>query len=194
MQRVIAHMTMSLDGYIATDTDDVGVLFDWYDAGDTEVASGNPNIKFHLDDAGARMMRALMADTGALICGRRLFDITSGWGDMHPLGVPVVVVTHQAPSDADRWPRTTFVSDLAQAVETAKGLAKQRDVAIASADVGGQALDLKLLDEVAVSLVPVLMGTGKAYFGTLTHGPIMLNDPTITPGKRATHLRYQVQR
>ncbi len=194
MPRVIAHMTMSLDGYIATETDDVGALFDWYDAGDIEVPSAHPGIRFHLDQAGADMMRSLLQDIGALVCGRRLFDITGGWGDQHPVGVPVVVVTHQPPVDAHRWPRTRFVGDITKAIAVARDIAGERDVAVASADVVGQALDLQLLDEVAVSLVPVLLSGGKAYFGTLTRGPVMLEDPTVTPGARATHLRYRVRR
>jgi dihydrofolate reductase len=136
----------------------------------------------------------MIKNVGALVCGRRLFDITDGWGDEHPIGAPVVVVTHRAPANADRWPRTRFVGDVAQAVALAKEIAGGRDVAVASADIAGQALDLRLIDEVAVSLVPTLMGSGKAFFGTLTRGPIMLDDPAITPGTRATHLRYRVRR
>ncbi len=186
-------MTMSLDGYIATDTDEVGALFDWYDAGPIELSSGNPDIRFHLDEAGAGMLRSLMNEIGALICGRRLFDITNGWGDQHPIGAPVVVVTHTPPADVKRWPRTHFVSDVRQAVEEARAIAGDRDVAVASANLVGQLLDLNLMDEVAVSLVPLLMGGGKAYFGNLTRGPVMLENPTVVLGTRATHLRYRVR-
>lgn len=73
-------------------------------------------------------------------------------------------------------------------------IARGRDVAVASADIVGQALDLQLLDELAVSLVPMLLSSGKAYFGTLKRGPIVLEDPTVISGARATHLRYRVHR
>ena len=192
MTRILAHMTMSLDGYIATDTDEVGALFDWYDAGPIELASGNPGIRFHLDEAGADMLRSLMNEIGAMICGRRLFDIAGGWGDQHPIGAPVVVLTHTPPVDAERWPRTRFVSDVQEAVAQARSIAGDRDVAVASANVVGQLLDSGLLDEVAVSLVPMLMGGGKTYFGSLSRGPVMLGDPTVVAGTRATHLRYRV--
>ena len=66
MSRVMTHMTMSLDGFIAQDDDGIGSLFQWYDAGPTEVATSNPGIKFHLDDEAASMMRELMASAGAL--------------------------------------------------------------------------------------------------------------------------------
>lgn len=194
MTNVTAHMTMSLDGYIATDSDEVGALFDWYSAGPVEVESRNRDIRFRLDEPGAALLRSMMADIGALVSGRRLFDITDGWGDQHPVGAPVVVVTHRPPADASRWPRTTFADDVPSAIARAKEISGDRDVAIASADVVGQALDLGLVDEVAVSLVPLLMASGKAYFGSLTSGPIMLDDPTVVAGTRATHLRYRVRR
>lgn len=194
MTNVTAHMTMSLDGYIASDSDEVGVLFEWYSAGPVEVESRNPDIRFRLDEPGAALVRSMMADVGALVSGRRLFDITDGWGDRHPIGAPVVVVTHRPPADASRWPRTTFVDDVPRAIALAQEIAGDGDVAIASADIVGQALDLGLVDEVAVSLVPVLMASGKAYFGSLTRGPILLEDPTVITGTRATHLRYRVRR
>lgn len=115
MTRVTAHMTMSLDGFIATDTDEVGALFDWYDVGPVELGSHHPDIRFRLDEPGAALMRSMMVDVGALVCGRRLFDITDGWGDQHPIGAPVVVVTHRLPADSTRWPRTTFAQDVPRA-------------------------------------------------------------------------------
>ena len=67
-------------------------------------------------------------------------------------------------------------------------------MAIASADIAGQAIDLGLVDEVAVSLVPLIMGGGRTYFGSVRGGPVLLEDPTVIAGTRATHLRYRVQR
>lgn len=193
MAHVLAHMTMSLDGRIADEDDQVGALFDWYDAGPVAVTTATPRVEFHLDEAGAEMLRPLLSGVGAVVCGRRLFDLTDGWDDRHPLGAPVIVVTH-APPDASRWPRTRFVPDVATAIELATEVAANRIVAIASADVAGQALDLGLVDEVAVSLVPLIMGRGKPFFASVRRGPILLDDPTVIPGTRATHLRYRVQR
>jgi hypothetical protein len=110
MGKVFTHMTMSLDGFIADPNDQVGELFDWYEAGDVTVPTPNEGISFQVDDASAEMLRELTGNTGALVSGRRLFDIANGWDDNHPAGAPVVVVTHRAPEDAaKRWPRTTFV-------------------------------------------------------------------------------------
>jgi hypothetical protein len=68
VNKVFAHMTMSLDGYIADLDDQVGELFEWYSAGDVPVPSTSPDIQ-------------------------PVVDITNGWDDNHPAGAPVVVVT-----------------------------------------------------------------------------------------------------
>ena len=194
MGKVITHMTMSLDGFIANPHDGIDELFEWYEAGDVEVPSANEDVSFQVDEASAEVLRD-MVSCGALIAGRRLFDITDGWGDSHPAGAPVVVVTHRPPDDAaTRWPRTTFVDNVEAAVGRAKEIAGDRDVTIASANVIQQALELGLVDEVYVSLVPVLFGEGIPYFAKLARGHVVLDDPTVVAGKRATHLRYPVRR
>ncbi|AZG47610.1 dihydrofolate reductase family protein [Gordonia insulae] len=186
MGKVITHMTMSLDGFIADPNDDVGELFAWYDAGATAVPSANEDIGFHVDDADADMLAELTGNAGALVSGRRLFDVADGWGDNHPVGAPVVVVTHQPPPDAaTRWPTTTFVDDVGTAISRARQMAGDRDVIIASPTIIQQALDLELVDEICVSLVPVLFGDGIRYFGPLANGHQLLDDPdrgTRAPG------------
>ncbi len=196
MGKVITHMTMSLDGFIAAPDDNPGELFDWYQAGEVEVEHASETMDaFHVDPASAGVLGDLLTPGGALVVGRHLFDITDGWGDRHPTGAKVVVVTHQPPSNAaERWPRTTFVGSVADGVATAKELAGDADVTIASPTIIQQALDLGLVDEIAVSLVPVLFGEGKTYFGKLADGHLMLDDPQIVQGRRAVHLRFKVRR
>ncbi|GAB3220604.1 dihydrofolate reductase family protein [Glycomyces halotolerans] len=195
MSKIFSHMTMSLDGYIAQPDDQIGELFEWYDAGDSAMSSANENISFKLDAASAAVLREMIENCGALIAGRRLFDITDGWGDEHPVGAPVVVVTHQAPEDAaERWPSTTFVDSVEAAVDRARELAGDKDVTIASSKVAQQALALGLIDEVCVSLAPVLFGEGIPYFSRLEGGHVLLEDPIVVQGKRAVHLRYPVRR
>ncbi|RIQ23849.1 dihydrofolate reductase family protein [Jiangella rhizosphaerae] len=195
MGKVFSHMTMSLDGYIAQPDDGIGELFEWYGAGDVTVPSANEGITFQVDEASAAILRDLTEDTGALVAGRRLFDIADGWGDRHPAGAPVVVVTHRPPADAaEKWPTTTFVDGVAAAVERAKRIAGDKNVTIASANITQQALALGLLDEVCVSLVPVLFGEGIPYFSALGGGHQLLEDPVVVQGKRALHLRYPVRR
>ena len=195
MGKVITHMTMSLDGYIAAPDDDPGELFDWYQAGDVAVGQANPDMgDFHVDRASAEILEELLGNAGALVAGRRLFDITNGWNDAHPTGAKVVVVTHEPPPDAaERWPNTTFVGGIEEAVAKAKELAGDQDVSIASANTIQQAIDLGLVDEIAVSLVPVLFGDGIRYFGTREGIHRMLEDPEVVQGRRALHLRFTVR-
>jgi hypothetical protein len=100
MAKVLTHMTMSLDGFIADPNDQPGELFDWYQAADVSVASGNEDVAFDVDEGSAEPLRDLTEQSGALVSGRRLFDIAKGWNDAHPIGAPVVVVTHTPPADA----------------------------------------------------------------------------------------------
>ncbi|MFC7621419.1 dihydrofolate reductase family protein [Microlunatus sp. GCM10028923] len=194
MGRVFSHMTMSLDGFIANPEDGIDELFEWYDDGEVEVESANPDIRLSVDSASAEVLRGLI-DVGALISGRRLFDLTDGWGDQHPVGAPVVVVSHSVPENAaERWPRTTFVGDVTTAVELAREIAGDGNVTIASASITQQALDLGLVDEVCVSLVPVLFGEGIPYFAKLDRGHLLLEDPIVVQGRRALHLRFAVRR
>ncbi len=195
MGKVLTHMTMSLDGFIADPNDQPGELFDWYGAGDVTVPSANETVSFQVDEASAEMLGDLIGKAGALVSGRRLFDITDGWGDKHPAGARVVVVTHRAPEDAaERWPNTTFVDGVEAAITEARQIAGDRDVIIASPNIIRQALDLGLVDEVCVSLVPVLFGEGIPYFSKLERGHQLLEDPIMIQGRRALHLRYAVRR
>src|SRR3954454_5246093 len=196
MPKVLTHMCMSLDGFIAQPDDDPAELFDWYWGGEVVVPSAQEGMGFSVDAASAPMLRDLTSGCGALIAGRRLFDQTDGWGDDHPAGAPVVVVTHrQAPDGAaQRFPRTTFAGSVEEAVATAKEIAGDKFVTIASANIIQQALTLGLVDEVCISQVPVLFGTGIRYFGELIGGHVMLEDPIVVQGIRALHLRYTVRR
>jgi dihydrofolate reductase len=193
MSKVNTHMTMSLDGFIADPQDGIDELFGWYGAGPVAVPTANEMPALSVDEASAGLLRELIDQMGAIVAGRRIFDLTDGWGDLHPMGAPVVVVTHHAPEDADRWPRTSFVGSVEAGIERAKEIAGDKDVTIVSADIARQALDLGLVDEVDVSLVPVLMGEGIPYFANLGAAPHRFEDPVVIPGTRATHLRYTVK-
>src|SRR4051812_42443914 len=153
-------------------------------------------MTFSVDVASAPMLQELTAGCGAVIAGRRLFDQTVGWGDNHPAGAPVVVVTHRPPPEnaAERFPRTTFAGSVEEAISMAKEIAGERFVTIASANIIQQALNRGLVDEVCISQVPVLFGTGIRYFGELVGDHVMLEDPVVVQGARALHLRYPVRR
>src|SRR3954451_613438 len=158
--KVMTHMCMSLDGFVAQPDDNPAEVFDWYWNGDTEVPSAQETMTFSVDAASAAMLRELTTGCGAIVAGRRLFDQTDGWGDNHPAGAPVVVVTHLPPpaDAAERFPRTTFTGSVEEGIAAAKEIAGEKFVTIASADIIQQALNLGLVDEVCVSQVPVLFG------------------------------------
>lgn len=196
MAKVLTHMCMSLDGFVAQPDDNPAELFEWYWGGDVVVPSAQEDMSFSVDASSAPVLAELTSGCGAVIAGRRLFDQTDGWGDNHPAGGPVVVVTHRGPPDgaAQRFPRTTFTASVEEAITTAKRIAGERFVTIASADIIQQALNLGLVDEIWLSLVPVLFGTGIRYFGELVGGHLLLEDPVVVQGARALHLRYPVRR
>jgi dihydrofolate reductase len=194
MGKVLSHMAMSLDGYIATPDDMPEELFDWYWGGEVTVPSLQEGMTFQVDEASAEMLRDLIHDAGVVVAGRRLFDMTNGWDDHHPGAPAVVVVTHKPPEDAERWPKTTFVDGVEAAIAKAREIAGDKNVTIASPDIINQALDLGLVDEVCISLVPVVFGEGISYFSGRKLGHLMLEDPVVIQGRRALHLRYPVRR
>lgn len=195
MGKVLTHMTMSLDGYIADPDDQPGELFDWYGAGEVSVPSGNETVTFDVDEASAEVLGDLTQEAGALVSGRRLFNLANGWDDAHPAGLAVVVVTHNPPEDAAaRWPKTTFVDGVETAIAKAREIAGDKDVTLASANVIAQALELGLVDEICVSLAPILFGEGIPYFSKLNRGHLLLEDPVVVQGRRALHLTYPVRR
>jgi len=196
MTTVVANMSMSLDGFIADPSDGVERLFGWHNNGDVTVPTADARWTFHTSEASAAYLRDALANVGALVCGRRLFDHTGGWGGNHPTGAPVFVVTHSVP---DGWPREdapfTFVTEgVESAVARAKAVAGDKIVSVASATIAQQCLNAGLLDEVVVDLVPVLLGDGIRFFDNLTSAPTELNGPRVIEGTGVTHLYYRVRK
>ena len=199
MGKVSSSATMSLDGYIAFDDNMPGPLFDWYEAGDVEVTTATPELTFRVTPQSAQYWHGSIDASGALVVGRILFDVTDGWAGRHPIDLPVVVVTHNVPTEwIERHPEApfTFVTEgVAAAIEAAKGIAGDKNVDVAAGTIARQALELGLLDEVSVDIAPVVMGRGKPYFGPLGVDPVLLEDPTtVIQGNRVLHLVYPVRR
>jgi dihydrofolate reductase len=196
MSTVVAEMSMSLDGFIADPSGEVGPLFDWYGNGPVEVAFPDARWSARVSEASAAYLRDGFASVRALIVGRRGFDHTNGWGGRHTMDVPVFVVTHRPPPED--WPEGapfTFVSEgIESAVAQAQAVAGDGVVAVAGASVAQQCLEAGLLDEIAVELVPVLLGRGIRFFDDVAGAPAMLGDPRVVEGTGVTHLRYRVRR
>jgi dihydrofolate reductase len=195
MGKVVSQASMSLDGYIADPSDNVGPLFDWYGNGDVEVTGADPDRVFRVSAASAAYLRDAWSNAGVSVIGRRLFDLTNGWNGKPPVGEAVVVVTHRPPEDWDFADAPfTFVTDgVERAVAQAKELAGDRVVSVTPGYVGGQAFRAGLVDEVLVDLVPVVFGAGVRYFGDYAGSPLLLENPEIVQGDRVTHLRYRMR-
>ncbi len=164
--------------------------------GPVTIPSADERWSYETDEASAEQLRQMASGVGALICGRRVFDIAKGWGGRHPVGCPVFVVSHNVP---DGWPREdapfTFVTDgVESALAQAHAAAGDRIVAVATPSITQQLLNAGLLDAIRVDLVPVLLGEGRPFFANLKDVPVMLDDPSVTEGLRVTHLHYRVRR
>jgi len=186
---------MSLDGFIADTADAVGPLFDWYSNGDIELIGADPDRVFRTTAATAGYLREEWGNIGDTVIGRHLFDLTSGWGGRPAIGDAVFVVTHQPPTD---WPHPdapfTFVTDgLPSAIAQARAFARSRDVSLTAGNLTGQAIAAGLIDELSVSLVPVVFASGVRFFGDYAGPALMLDNPRVIQGDRVTHLHYQVR-
>lgn len=95
MSKVVAIMSMSLDGYVADRHDGVADMFDWYFAsGDVAFDTGGADpMTFRVSGPSAEHLRGLWAELGAVLTGRRTFDVAHGWGGHHAWG-PAFGVTH----------------------------------------------------------------------------------------------------
>ncbi len=197
MSKVIAIMSMSLDGYVADRNDGVSDVFDWYfTSGDVEFnAGGSDPMTFKVSEPSAEHLRGLWSELGAVLTGRRTFDKAEGWGGNHAWG-PAFVLTHHIPAG---WPRPNstvhFVTDgIERAVSQAKAAAGGKSVGVHGADTIQQLLRAGLLDEISVDITAVLLGSGVRLFDHLGSTPAVLGNPMVIPGVGVTHLRYQVRK
>ncbi len=200
MGKVVANAIMSLDGYVAKQDNTIGRLFDWLQNGEVALPTPAGDFPVHLTPASAEHWRRWTSSLGALVCGRTLFEVVDGWQGRHTLDAPVVVVTHRVPTEwVEAHPDApfTFVTEgVAAAVARAQEIAGDRVVTVTGGDIARQCLDLGLLDEVAVDLVPVVMGQGnRPFFGALSSEDVLLGNPTVCiQGDRVTHLVFPVLR
>jgi dihydrofolate reductase len=197
MATVIMHAVVSVDGFIADESDDVGPLFDWYFNGDLPITdeAGDARAPIRVSRRSYEYVGSMWGSIGATIQGRHLFDLTKGWEAEPPAGEHLIVVSHR-PKPAGWHPEADvpFVDDVAAAVEEAKRRAGDRVVAVCAGNVGGQALALGLVDEVAMDVVPVVFGKGKRYFGRIDSQHLLEEPDVVVRGERVLHLRYRVRR
>jgi dihydrofolate reductase len=193
MGKISLGISMSLDGFIAGPNDDVSELFKWYFAGDVEIPVQEGRFSLKISAESAKLFQEALDNTGAMMCGRRDFDITGAWNGTPPF-VPTVVMTHNPPQE---WIKEgspfIFVTDgIESAVRQAREAAGDKDIAISTPSVMQQALKAGLLDEIHIDLVPVLLGSGTRLFDFMGIEPVQLEITQVVNAPGVTHLTYRV--
>lgn len=197
MGKAVLYMSMSVDGFVAGPHDGPGNglgdgghrLHEWFlpdaDHGDRTAAD-------HLSGANREVMDEVMC-TGAVVVGRRTFELADGWGGDHHDGVPIVVLSRRQPEAAMRWPAVTYVSDVTSAMRRAKDAAGETDVLVHGALTARLALAAGVLDELQLHLVPVLLGQGRRLFADMPPDRHELELLRALNGPGVQHLRYRVR-
>src|SRR5690606_31238631 len=139
MGKVVMYASVSVDGFIADESDQPGPLFDWLVSGDVPL-DGSGVLK--VSQTSYDHVRPYWDQVGVTIAGRHVFDLTDGWDGTPPSGIDhVVVVTHRPPPEGwDAEAPFHFVDGVEAAVALAQELAGDRLVEVAAGDVGGQVL------------------------------------------------------
>jgi dihydrofolate reductase len=198
MTMVVAAITISLDGYITGPNDGPGTglgqggerLHYWvfggpwsYEAEPSGEAMGTD--REYLDGA--------MARAGAVVVGRGMYEAAEAWGGQNPFGVPLFVVTHR-PEEAPSGGGFTFVDGLDEAISLARQEAGGKDIAVGGgADVIRQALRAGQVDELAISIAPVILGGGKLLFDGFEE-TLNLEHARLLQSPWATHITYRLVR
>ena len=197
MQKVGIDITMSLDGFIAGPHDDVERLHEWlYDLESFHDRHGRPGGERNPD---SEVLEDAFATIGAMVMGRRMFDLAEGpWGDDPPFRMPVFVLTHEQREPIPKAGGTTFtfVTDgIESALKHARAAAGDKDVGIAGgADVIQQYLRAGLVDELQVHVAPVLLGEGRRLFEGFGPDHIELETVRVIDSPGVTHLKFRVAR
>jgi dihydrofolate reductase len=155
------------------------------------------------DAVDTEILEQATAASGAVVMGRRLFDVVNGpdgWNEDMGYGAdqtgtpPFFVLTHTPPTDVrlerELGMQVTFVSDLTAAIDQARSAVTHGDVVImGGGDVIGQALEQGLVDELRIHLAPMLLGGGTPLFKPGTRQ--MYRQRDVRPSRNAVHLTYE---
>ncbi len=192
MGKVTSEISMSLDGFITDPNAGVGSPLEGNDPGRLHDWRFDAKTK-----ADAAIVDEIYASTGAVLMGKRMFDVGfEPWGDPPPFRMPVFVVTHEArePLPMQGGTTYTFVTDgIEAALELARAAAGDKNVGIwGGANIMRQCLKAGLLDEMQIHLIPVLLGGGVRLFEDLDPEGIELRRTSSIETPSATHFRFEV--
>jgi dihydrofolate reductase len=194
MGKVVTGLSMSLYGFIAGPNDSVERLHQWmYDLASWRERHG---LTGGNTDTDAEVLEESFKNTGAVVVGRRMFDLANGWGDNPPFHMPVFVITHDAKEKVVKEGGTTFTfvtGGIESALEQAKAAAGDKDVSVAGgANIIQQYLSAGLLDEIQIHLVPVLLGDGRRLFDHIGAEQIELEITRVIESPEVTHIKFRV--
>jgi dihydrofolate reductase len=197
MSKVLCAHAVSVDGYITgrepgpgRGLGDGSTLFDWYADGDTPSRVFD---FFRLSEPSARVFDAAAGRVGAIVAGRNTYEDSDhfGGGSPHP-DAPLFLLSHRpAPELTER--QTLVTTGIEDAVAAAREAAGGKDVGVMGGGALTSALAAGLVDEVILHQVPVLLGGGRPFFGSLpSHVRLRLVEAVPAPG--VTHLHYEIVR
>lgn len=204
MAKIVTGFAMSLDGFVAgpnaTAERPLGeggeALFGFYADGDTEYRFPSGTFVVWVSQGLAEQLDRLTRSAGALVSGRRTFELTHGWAGRNPLDVPVFVVSHRAPPEwlDPQWPITFVTDGFDSAMKQAREVAGEKDIIAGSPSIAKQCLRAGLLDEAIVNLVPLLLGEGVRLFEPVGSEPIALETEWVLEDPSATHFLFRVKK
>lgn len=192
MSKLVVYMSMSLDGFIAADGDGPGrglgvggePLHGWLTDGNVDPESFRPE-----NGVNAEVFDEMLT-SGAVITGRHTFEWAGDWGGDHHDGVPIFVLTRTEPEQPVRG-LAHYLTDPAAAVAQAKAAAGEKNVMMHGSSTVQALHAAGLIDEYLISLVPVVLGSGKRLFAA-TPEANRLHLVDAVPGVGVLHLRYRV--
>lgn len=198
MAKVVATITTSVDGYITGPNDGPGCglgeggerLHYWVFGGPWTYESG---ARGEPTGADREFLDAAMAGGGAVVGGRGTYEAAEAWGGSSPFPVPFFIVTHRS-EEQPEGAGFTFVSGLDEAIARAREAAGDKDVNImGGGDIIRQALRAGHIDELSISIAPVVLGAGKRLFDGFS-ADVPLEPIRVLQSPFATHITYRVRK
>jgi len=208
MAKVVLYISMSLDGYIAGANEGIDNpmgdggerLHDWLFKGPDAAVSGRKSsgkglFLFNNESINGKVVQEIFDSAGAFLMGRGWFDNgEKPWGEYPPFHVPVFVITHRMREKLVKGATSfTFITEgLAAAVKAAMAAAGNKNIITGGADIPRQLLKAGLLDEMIITVVPVLLGRGLRLFDETLRKQIELEKISVMEAPDVTHFRFRV--